>query len=83
MTDAINPGLYKHFRNGNLYQVLYLARHSETLAPLVVYQALYGSYGMWVRPAEMFLEKVTDAEGNEVTRFQYVGAGAAELPKLR
>lgn len=48
----IKLGLYRHYK-GNLYQVIGLARHSETLEFLVVYQALYGSYGIWVRPFEI------------------------------
>lgn len=51
-------GRYRHYK-GNDYRVLGLARHSETLEPLVVYQALYGERGLWVRPAAMFTESVT------------------------
>ena len=51
------PGLYRHYK-GNDYRVLGLARHSETLEPLVVYQALYGERGLWVRPAAMFIEHI-------------------------
>ena len=53
----IQPGRYRHFR-GNEYQVLGIARHSETLEELVVYRALYGDGGLWVRPLAMFLSKV-------------------------
>ena len=56
MTD-LQPGLYRHFK-GNLYQLLYVAKHSETLEPMVVYQALYGEMGIWVRPAAMWSEHV-------------------------
>jgi len=52
------PGLYRHYK-GNEYRVLGLARHSETLEPLVVYEALYGERGLWVRPAAMFTESIT------------------------
>ncbi len=51
------PGRYRHYK-GNAYQVLGLARHSETLEPLVVYQALYGQRGLWVRPVAMFTEAI-------------------------
>ena len=54
----IKPGIYQHFK-GNRYRVLYVARHSETLEPMVVYQALYGDGGLWVRPAAMWNEQVS------------------------
>ena len=53
----LRPGLYRHFK-GNLYRLLYVAKHSETLEPMVVYQALYGEQGIWVRPAHMWSEQV-------------------------
>ena len=53
----LKPGLYRHFK-GNLYRLLYVAKHSETLEPMVVYQALYGEHGIWVRPAAMWNEQV-------------------------
>jgi hypothetical protein len=59
---------YKHFK-GNEYLVLYLAKHSETLEEMVVYQALYGEMGIWVRPLEMFLEQV-EVAGQLVNRFE-------------
>lgn len=59
---------YRHFK-GNEYLVLYLAKHSETLEELVVYQALYGERGIWVRPLAMFLEQV-EIGGKLVNRFQ-------------
>jgi hypothetical protein len=58
---------YRHFK-GNEYLVLHLAKHSETLEDFVVYQALYGERGIWVRPLEMFLEQVM-ADGKLVNRF--------------
>ncbi|MSU18953.1 MAG: DUF1653 domain-containing protein [Lacunisphaera sp.] len=64
-------GLYRHYK-GNDYRVIGLARHSETLAPLVVYQALYGERGLWVRPAAMFIESVLVA-GQSQPRFRRVG----------
>ena len=66
------PGLYRHYKHLD-YRVLGVARHSETLEPLVVYQALYGERGLWVRPAAMFVELV-EIEGKRVPRFAYVGA---------
>jgi len=59
---------YRHFK-GKEYLVLHQARHSETLEDLVVYQALYGERGVWVRPLEMFLEKV-EVDGKIVDRFK-------------
>jgi hypothetical protein len=65
------PGGYRHYK-GNDYRVLGLARHSETLEPLVIYQALYGERGLWARPAAMFSETVTVA-GRAVPRFAFLG----------
>ncbi len=56
MTD-LKPGIYRHFK-GNRYRLLYTATHSETLEPMVVYQALYGDMGIWVRPAAMWTEEI-------------------------
>ena len=63
----ISPGRYRHFK-GNEYEVLYIARHSETLEPLVVYRALYGEGGVWVRPAHMWNETV-ERDGRTYIRF--------------
>jgi hypothetical protein len=65
------PGRYRHYK-GNEYRVVGLARHSETLEPLVVYEALYGDRGLWVRPAAMFGETIESA-GVRVPRFARVG----------
>lgn len=65
------PGRYRHYKNLD-YRVLGLARHSETLEPLVVYQQLYGERGLWVRPAAMFVETV-EVGGKRMPRFAYVG----------
>jgi hypothetical protein len=59
---------YRHYK-GKDYLVLYQAKHSETLEDLVVYQALYGERGIWVRPLEMFLEDV-EVNGKLVERFK-------------
>ena len=68
--QSILPGVYRHYK-GNRYQVLYLAKHSETLEDMEVYQALYGEYGIWVRPASMWNETV-DYQGKQVKRFTYI-----------
>ena len=68
--QSILPGVYRHYK-GNHYQVLYSAKHSETLEDMVVYQALYGEYGIWVRPASMWNETV-DYQGKQVKRFTYI-----------
>ncbi len=61
------PGIYKHFK-GNLYELIGTAKHSETLEPMVVYRALYGDGGLWVRPAAMWSEQV-DREDYHGPRF--------------
>lgn len=63
----LKPGTYQHYK-GMQYQVLFVARHSETEEQLVVYQALYGERGHWVRPLNMFTETVI-IDGEEVPRF--------------
>ena len=67
----IKPGKYRHFK-GNLYEVIGIASHSETLEPMVVYRALYGEQGLWVRPAAMWNE-IVDKNGYHGPRFQYIG----------
>jgi len=67
---SVRPGIYRHYKAG-LYRVLFLARRSETEEAMVVYQALYGERGYWVRPLGHFLEKVR-VEGREVPRFELV-----------
>ena len=67
MSDAIRPGRYRHFK-GNEYEVLYTAKHSETLEEYVVYRALYGEGGVWVRPSSMWNELVT-RDGKTFRRF--------------
>lgn len=68
----LKPGIYRHFK-GNRYELIGVARHSETLEPMVVYRALYGERGLWVRPAAMWSETV-DRDGYRGPRFAYVGA---------
>lgn len=65
------PGRYRHFKGGE-YEVVGVARHSETDERLVVYRPLYGEGGLWVRPAAMFLEPVEHA-GRTVPRFTFLG----------
>lgn len=67
----IQPGRYCHFKGGE-YEVIGVARHSETMEELVVYRALYGERGLWVRPAAMWLETV-ERDGKQFQRFTYIG----------
>lgn len=67
MSVTLKPGLYRHYK-GRDYEVLGVARHSETEEELVVYRCLYGDYGLWVRPLAMFVETVT-VDGSERLRF--------------
>ena len=67
---AIEPGVYEHYK-GRAYEVLFVARHSETEEPFVVYRQLYGDYAHWVRPATMFAELV-EHDGRTVPRFARV-----------
>lgn len=64
-------GRYRHYKGGE-YEVIGIARHSETLEEFVVYRALYGEKDLWVRSLEMFIEDV-EFEGNLVPRFEYIG----------
>ena len=66
----IKKGKYRHFK-GNEYEVIGTARHSETLEEMVVYKALYGEGGLWVRPASMWNETV-ERDGKTVNRFEFV-----------
>ena len=67
----IRCGKYRHFK-GKEYRVIGIASHSETMEPMVVYQALYGEHGLWVRPAPMWNEQV-DREDYHGPRFIYIG----------
>ena len=69
--QMILPGRYRHFK-GNEYEVIGLARHSETMEPMVVYRALYGEGGLWTRPAAMWYETVT-RDGKSHKRFERIG----------
>ena len=68
---ALKTGIYQHYK-GNLYEIYHIAQHSETEEWMVVYKALYGEQGIWVRPYEMFVEKV-ELNGEVLERFAYVG----------
>ena len=67
---GIRPGKYRHFK-GNEYEVLFLARHSETEEPMVVYRALYGDRDIWVRPASMWNEMI-ERDGTTFRRFERI-----------
>ena len=67
----LKSGLYQHYK-GNQYEVIDVVRHSETEEKLVLYRALYGEKGLWVRPLEMFTESV-NIDGLCMPRFEYVG----------
>ena len=67
--ESIKPGRYRHFKE---YEVLGVARHSETEEELVVYRALYGDFGLWVRPVSMWNETV-ERDGKTFRRFTYIG----------
>lgn len=66
----MKTGIYKHYK-GNRYKVIGIAKHSETLEELVVYQQLYGEMGLWVRPLTMFNESV-EIEGKQMPRFEWL-----------
>lgn len=68
---------YRHFK-GNIYRVLHIAKHSETLEDMVVYQAMYGERGIWIRPLSMF-EEVIERDGKAFRRFSPITKEEAEL----
>ncbi|MDQ7984547.1 DUF1653 domain-containing protein [Pseudomonas sp. G34] len=74
---SLQPGLYRHYK-GPEYRVLGVARHSESEEEVVVYQALYGEFGLWVRPLAMFTSEV-ELDGERVPRFALVEAEASVL----
>ncbi len=69
--EELKPGRWRHFK-GRDYELLFTARHSETEELMVVYRALYGEGGIWVRPASMWLETV-ERNGERMPRFRYLG----------
>ena len=66
----LKPGKYRHFK-GNFYEVVGVARHSESEEPFVVYRPLYGEGGLWIRPLAMFDETI-ERDGQRVKRFEFV-----------
>jgi cyclomaltodextrinase len=68
--SPIKPGRYRHFK-GNEYEVIGIVRHSESMQELVLYRALYGDGGLWVRPADMFCESI-ERDGKRMPRFEYI-----------
>ena len=72
---------YRHFK-GNIYKVLHVAKHSETLEDIVVYQAMYGEKGIWVRPKSMF-EEVIERDGKTFRRFSPISKEEAEALAMR
>ncbi len=73
---TLQTGLYRHYK-GQPYQVLHVARHSETEEWLVVYRALYGEAGIWVRPLDMFCESV-EQDGVKTPRFRFESSTVPE-----
>lgn len=73
-TPPIQRGRYQHYK-GQFYAVIDVAHHSETQEPLVLYRALYGARGLWVRPYSMFFENIK-IEGSLVPRFAFLGEEA-------
>ena len=69
--SMLKSGKYRHYK-GKEYEIIGIARHSETLEELVIYRALYGNFDLWARPINMFLEEV-EVDGKKVPRFQYLG----------
>ncbi|NTW98921.1 MAG: DUF1653 domain-containing protein [Geobacteraceae bacterium] len=69
--STIRPGRYRHYK-GNEYEVIDIARHSESEEEMVVYRKLYGDHSLWVRPLGMFVENVL-VDGQTVPRFEYIG----------
>ena len=68
--DLIPLGVYRHYK-GNKYEVIGFAKHSETLEDMVIYKALYGEYGTWIRPFSMW-DNLIDLDGKTVIRFEYL-----------
>jgi len=76
---TLQSGIYRHYK-GQQYRVVGVARHSETEEQLVVYQALYGEYGLWARPLSMFTETV-DVDGEQISRFSLESPEVEAFPR--
>lgn len=74
-------GIYQHYR-GNLYHVIGVCRHSETLEEMIVYRGLYADYGLWVRPKKLF-EGMLEVDGVSVQRFKFIRELDIMAPQLR
>jgi len=74
MEKTIKLGIYKHFKTGNLYKVIGVGKHSETLEDLVFYKALYDNKmsKLWARPVNMFTEEVVAPDGIKKQRFTFI-----------
>ncbi len=70
MNHQVQPGQYRHYK-GNLYEVIGVAKHSETEEQMVIYKCLYGDFSLWVRPLTMFLDTIP-VDGDLVPRFAKV-----------
>jgi len=74
--NDLSPGKYRHYK-GKEYEVIGSAKHTETMESFVVYRALYGEYGLWIRPKSMFLESV-NVDGKDIPRFEFMGVKLSE-----
>jgi hypothetical protein len=74
MSEKIKLGIYKHYKTGNLYKVIGVGKHSETLDDLVFYEALYPNEvsKLWARPLNMFEEEIITADGIKKKRFEFI-----------
>lgn len=79
--NAPSPGIYRHYK-GSMYQVLGMARHSESEEWLVVYQALYGERGFWLRPLTLWLESVTSGDEQGQARFRLIEPATRDLRSI-
>lgn len=70
--NVAKVGRYRHYK-GKEYELIGIAKNSETLEDFVIYRALYGDYQLWIRPKEMFFEQL-QKDGREFSRFEYIGS---------